>query len=125
LLADRRQPNGRTNGATTIERMNSNLDRIRELLEQDHVCREIADYLARHSDAVDTAVGIAEWWVNCDLAATEVALFKLVDHGIVRPCLVQGRASMFAYTTDHEIRESVSRYLGHFNGSAPSRSRRA
>ena len=86
------------------------LDNIRELLERDQVCVQIVAYLSRHGRAVDTARGIAEWWINQEFRSTQEALLKLLAHGVVRT-YVQGATRMYAYTKNPLLRQWLSRYL--------------
>jgi len=84
---------------------------LRELLGRDVVCREIVQYLMRHNEAADTARGIAEWWINRDVPATQRALRKLQECGIVQSFIVQGETSVYAYTKKAVVRQSLARYL--------------
>jgi hypothetical protein len=84
---------------------------LRELLGRDVVCREIVQYLMRHNDAADTARGIAEWWIDRDVPATQRALSKLQECGIVQSFIVQGETSVYAYTKKAVVRQSLARYL--------------
>jgi hypothetical protein len=79
------------------------------VLESDVVCHDIARYLVHHTEAADTARGIADWWINRDVSATERALVKLLDVGVMRLYLAHGPACVYAYTTDPGLRTAVSR----------------
>jgi hypothetical protein len=57
-----------------ITRIAKHTDAIRRILESDAVCHDIARYLVQHTEAADTARGIADWWINRDVSATERAL---------------------------------------------------
>ena len=85
---------------------------LRDLLAHDPVCRDIVQYLMHNNDAVDTARGIAQWWIRRDLAATQVALMKLQDWGVVQTHIVQDRTFVYAYTKRSVVRQSLARYLG-------------
>ena len=84
---------------------------LRDLLAHDPVCRDIVQYLIHHNDAVDTARGIAEWWIRRDVAATQEALMKLQDWGVVQTYVVQDRTFVYAYTKRSVVRQSLARYL--------------
>ena len=84
---------------------------LEALLERDPICLEIATYLSRHADAVDTARGIADWWINRQTRPTEEALGKLLKRGVVRPLAVQGTTCVYAYTKNRLLRRSLARYL--------------
>jgi hypothetical protein len=96
---------------TAITRVARQTDAIRQLLESDAVCQDIARYLVQHTEAADTARGIADWWVNRDISATERALVKLLDLGVMRLYLAHGPACVYAYTTDAGLRTVVSRVV--------------
>ena len=85
---------------------------LRELLAHDPVCRDIVRYLMHNNDAADTARGIAQWWIRRDVAATQEALMKLQDCGVVQTHIVQDRTFVYAYTKRSVVRQSLARYLG-------------
>jgi hypothetical protein len=84
---------------------------LRDLLAHDPVCRDIVQYLMHNNDAVDTARGIAQWWIRRDVAATQEALMKLQDLGVVQTHVVQDRTFVYAYTKRSVVRQSLARYL--------------
>ena len=84
---------------------------LRDLLGRDAVCREIVQYLMRHNEAVDTARGIAEWWINRNVPSTRLALLKLQECGVVQSYIVQGETFVYAYTKRAVVRQSLARYL--------------
>jgi hypothetical protein len=94
-----------------ITRVAKDVDTIRRVLETDAVCHDIARYLVQHTEAADTARGIADWWINRDVSVTERALVKLLDAGIMRLYLAHGPACVYAYTTDAGLRTAVSRVV--------------
>lgn len=75
------------------------------------MCREIVQYLMRHNEAIDTARGIAEWWINRDVLSTRQALLKLQACGVVQSYIVQGDTFVYAYTRRAVMRQSLARYL--------------
>lgn len=56
---------------------------------------QILRYLERHPDAMDTAEGIARWWVGEDLATVQSALAMLTDRDLVSGRLLMGRLYFF------------------------------
>jgi hypothetical protein len=84
---------------------------LRDLLAHDPVCRDIVQYLMHNNDAVDTSRGIAQWWIRRDVAATQEALMKLQDLGVVQTHVVQDRTFVYAYTKRSVVRQSLARYL--------------
>ena len=95
-------------------------DDLEALLERDSICREIVTYLSRHADAVDTARGIADWWINRETRPTEEALVKLLKRGVVRSLAVQGTTCVYAYTKNRLLRRRLARYL-ESRGGRPAR----
>ena len=61
----------------------SDCARIEAALTAFPLCRSIAEFLAVHHRAMDTASGIAAWWVGSDVPAVQAALDCLVACGIV------------------------------------------
>jgi len=84
---------------------------LRDLLGRDAICRAIVQYLMRHNEAVDTARGIAEWWINRDVPSTRQALLRLQECGVVESYVIQGDTSVYAYTKRVVLRQSLARYL--------------
>ena len=85
---------------------------LRDLLAHDPVCRDIVQYLMHNNDAVDTARGIAQWWIRRDVAATQEALTKLQDWGVVQTHVVQDHTFVYGYTKRSVVRQSLARYIG-------------
>ena len=94
---------------------------IRDLLAREPVCLEIVQYLARNSEAADTARGIAEWWINRNLASTQDALLKLQEFGVVQSFAVQDSTFVYAYTKNPILRQSIARHLRGLLAFHPSR----
>lgn len=104
-------------------RQHNRLLAIRQLLERDEVCRDIVRYLVFHREAADTIRGIAEWWIKRDIARTAQALTKLQDHGVVRSSLVQGATSVYSFTKNPLLRETLRQYVSAWSGPAPAEHR--
>lgn len=106
---------------TEITRQSSRFRAIRQLLDGDHVCRDIVQYLVRHSDAADTVSGIAEWWIKRDVARTAEALTKLREYGVVRSHLVQDPTSVYTLTKNRLLREVLRQYVDEPSSAMPTR----
>jgi hypothetical protein len=87
------------------------LQAIHELLDGDDICQDIVRYFVRHSEAADTASGIAEWWIKRDVARTARALTKLREYGVVRSHLVQDATSVYALTKNSLVRKTLRQYV--------------
>jgi hypothetical protein len=85
---------------------------LRDLLANDPVCRDIVQYLMHNNDAADTARGIAQWWIRRDVVATQQALMKLQDWGVVQSRVVQHHTFVYGYTKRSVVRQSLARYFG-------------
>jgi hypothetical protein len=90
---------------------------VRALLLSDAVCEDIAIYLHHHRSAVDTARGVAEWWIDRDPRSTENALSKLLEHGVVKS-YAHGSVRIYGYTKDREVRRAIAAYVKASNGRA-------
>lgn len=106
-----------------VIRPNSKLLAIRQLLDRDDVCLDIVRYLVSHSEAADTIRGIAEWWIKRDVARTAQALTKLQEHGIVRSYLVQDATSVYAFTKNPLLRETLRQYVDLVSPTTPAERR--
>ena len=102
-----------------VIRPNSKLQAIRQLLDREEVCLEIVRYLVCHSEAADTTRGIAEWWIRRDIAKTAQALTKLQSHGVVRSHLVQDATSVYAFTKNPLLRETLRQYVDPVSPTTP------
>lgn len=83
---------------------------IRELLDRDPVSFAIVAYLSRHTQAMDTARGIAEWWIHMELRPTQEALANLFDLGVLC-CQSAGPATIYCYTRDPKLQGWLLRYV--------------
>jgi hypothetical protein len=81
------------------------------LLDRNHVCLDIVRYLLDHCDAADTARGIAEWWINRDVALTAEALGQLQACGVVRSHLVQDATAVYGLTKNSLLRHTLRQYV--------------
>ena len=100
-----------TGEAWAIARSTARLAAIRDLLEHDSVCRDIVRYFSRHTEAADTARGIAEWWIGRDVSSTAEALGRLERRGVVHSCLVQDSTAVYAYTKNPLLRETLHHWI--------------
>lgn len=81
------------------------------MLEREPVCLDIVRYLSQHNEAADTARGIADWWIHRDLPSTATALIQLERHGIVRSYVVQDATSVYGYTKNPLLRQTLHNYV--------------
>lgn len=76
---------------------------IQETLEAEPLCEQIVRFLLANENAMDTAKGIAAWWVHSDEIAVQAALDRLIACGVVALYpLTSGM--LFGLTRNHEVR---------------------
>jgi hypothetical protein len=122
LLSPRRAARPFRRGIRAIRRPHSKLTAIRELIESDEVCADIVRYLVSHTEAADTARGIAEWWIGRDVAQTADALSRLQAYGVVRSYPVQDATSVFAFTKNPILRDTLRQYVRGLSAPTSARS---
>jgi hypothetical protein len=83
---------------------------IRDLFARDPVCVAIVSYLFVNNLAADTAQGIADWWIDREVNATEAALETLAAHGIVRRHRIQ-TSLVYTFTKNARLRAAVRESL--------------
>lgn len=88
------------------------VDQIVSLVEQYPLCAEIVLFFLEHTSAMDTAKGIAEWWLQRDLEATQEALHLLVSSGAVVVKTYAG-INLYSFTTNTRLQTKLQAY---FNG---------
>jgi hypothetical protein len=77
---------------------------ITEILNDSPICCQIVEFLKCNAGAMDSAKGIASWWVRCDESAAQAAVDKLVACGIVSAhTLASG--PIYGLSRNPEIRE--------------------
>ena len=81
------------------------------MLDNDEICAEIVRYLVNHTEAADTARGIAEWWISRDVGETAEALQRLHAHGVVRSYFVQEAASVYGFTKNPILRDTLTQFV--------------
>jgi hypothetical protein len=67
------------------------------------LCRQIATFLMQNEAAMDTAKGIATWWLQCDQMAAQAALDRLIACGVVTVRTLSSGV-LYGFTQDPEIR---------------------
>ena len=87
------------------------------MLDRDHVCLDIVRYLLGNGEAADTARGIAEWWINRDVSQTAEALTRLQALGVVRSYLVQDTTSVYGFTKNPHLRDTLQQCVNRLSQS--------
>ncbi len=76
---------------------------IEATLGGDPLCREIVLFLLENETAMDSAKGIASWWVRCDELAVHAALDRLIACGVIVPHTFTS-GILYGLTRNPEIR---------------------
>ena len=71
---------------------------IAKTLQADPVSINIVRFLLKNKQAMDSAKGIAAWWVSCDEVAVQAALDRLIACGVIsahtfKSCTLYGLTS--------------------------------
>ena len=76
---------------------------IKATLNANPLCQHIVFFLLKNETAMDTAKGIAAWWIQHDEVAVQVALDQLIACGVVVPHTLQS-GQIYGLTRDPGIR---------------------
>ena len=87
-------------------------------LEADPLCREIVLFLLRNETAMDTARGIAHWWVRCDEVAVQAAVDRLISCGVLITHTLTS-AILYGLTQNREMRAWLRVTYG--DGAGPTK----
>lgn len=79
------------------------------------ICRKIAVFLLRNSEAADTVRGIAEWWIQEDVQVTQMALDRLLEAGVVRVHSTGGM-TFYSLSEDRVVRRTLRKMLRQSSG---------
>ena len=76
---------------------------IADALKAHPFCEQIVRFLVENENAMDTARGIAAWWVHSEEIAVQAALDRLLTCGVI--ALYPFKSGMlYGLTRDHETR---------------------
>lgn len=99
MKEDRKQENDQTK-----------FSEIAVLLDRYPLCARIVAYFLQHRSAMDTARGIAEWWVQEELNKTQEALHRLVACGVVNLQTCAG-LNFYSFTNDPMLQAQLEEYF--------------
>ena len=85
---------------------------IESTIAADPLCREIVLFLLANETAMDTARGIANWWVRRDELAVQAALDRLIACGVITPHTFTS-GILYGLTRKKEIRDWLRATYGH------------
>ena len=84
---------------------------IEATLKVDPLCQRIVFFLLDNESAMDTARGIAAWWVRSDLIAVQAALDRLMACGLLATYTFTS-GILYGLTRDDEIRAWLRKTYG-------------
>ena len=73
-------------------------------LQADPISLHIVRFLLKNKQAMDSAKGIAAWWVDCDEVAVQAALDRLIGCGVLSAYTFKS-CTLYGLTANEEIRE--------------------
>src|SRR5574341_2478121 len=79
---------------------------IADTLRADPLCLRIVHFLLEHETAMDTARGIAAWWVYCDEIAAQTALDCLIACGAITAYTFRS-GTLYGLTRNPEVRAEL------------------
>lgn len=82
------------------------------LLQADQVSCEILRFLLANESAMDTAKGIAAWWLHLDELAVQPSLHRLFACGAILAHTLSSGATIYGLTLDPELRTWLRNTLG-------------
>ena len=84
---------------------------IADTLNVHPLCEQIVHFLLENEHAMDTAKGIAAWWVRSDEIAVQAALDQLIACGVIAPYPFRSGV-LYALTRDQRTRAWLRRWNG-------------
>ena len=78
-------------------------NRISKALQADPVSLHIVRFLLKNKQAMDSARGIAAWWVGCDEVAVQGAIDRLVGCGVLKAHTFNS-CTLYGLTPNEETR---------------------
>ena len=90
---------------------------IAATLETDRLSREILHFLLANESAMDSAKGIAAWWVQNDELAVQPSLNRLLACGALLAHTLSSGTTVYGLTQDSKIRAWLRHVLAVPEGS--------
>jgi len=85
---------------------------IAATLDADPLACDVLRFLLENENAMDSAKGIAAWWVHTDELAVQPALHRLVACGAILAHTLSSGTTLYRLTQDPEIRAWLRSALG-------------
>jgi hypothetical protein len=87
------------------------LSSIASALQADPISCEILRFFLGHESAMDSAKGIAAWWVHNDELAVQPSLHRLAACGAVLAHTLSSGTTLYGLTPDLEVRAWIRNLL--------------
>jgi len=91
---------------------NPTLLAISAAVEADPHSRDILLFLLKKPNAMDSAKGIASWWVHGDEVAVQSSLNRLTACGAIVAHTLSSRTTLYGLTPDVDLRQQLKSILG-------------
>ena len=91
---------------------NPTLLAISAAVEADPHSRDILLFLLNKPNAMDSAKGIASWWVHGDEVAVQSSLNRLTACGAIVAHTLSSRTTLYGLTPDVDLRQQLKSILG-------------
>jgi hypothetical protein len=80
---------------------------ISNAIDADPLSRDILRFLLENQNAMDSAKGIAAWWVHRDELAVQSSLNRLFACGAIAAHTLSSRTTLYGLTPDVEVRTGL------------------
>ncbi len=97
---------------TTIPPKTSNTTTLVSVLQTDTVSCEILRFFLENENAMDSAKGIAAWWIHRDELAVQPSLHRLLSCGAVIAHTLTSGVTLYKLTHDRGLRTWLRNVLG-------------
>ncbi len=97
---------------TTIPPKTSNTTTLVSVLQTDTVSCEILRFFLENENAMDSAKGIAAWWIHRDELAVQPSLHRLLSCGAVIAHTLTSGVTLYKLTHDRALRTWLHHVLG-------------
>ncbi len=97
---------------TPILPTTSNTTTLASVLQTDAVSCEILHFFLRNENAMDSAKGIAAWWIHRDELAVTPSLHRLLSCGAVIAHTLTSGVTLYKLTHDPSLRAWLHNALG-------------
>jgi hypothetical protein len=80
---------------------------VSNTINADPLSRDILKFLLENQDAMDSAKGIAAWWVHSEELAVQTSLNRLFACGAIAAHTLSSRTTLYGLTPDVDVRAGL------------------